>query len=301
MKIKNKIMQRYYSNLLEDGQLFLIKNKKKSGVYCIMNNLNNKIYVGSAVDLTERFYRYLNPNSLKRIISKGSGSYIYKALLKYGYANFSVNILEYSTKSEVLKLEQYYIDLLNPEYNILKNAGSSLGYKHSPETLAKLKVISKDSSYINKLKLTQSSLRGHTTILINKLDNSIQKYDSITEAAKSLKVDNATLRYYLKSGKLYKDTYLMLRLINIPPLELEFSTLDLEKPEEVKNEPVNSIKIKSSYVIKVQNLLTNETITFYSIRKAANSINKHHSYIAKCLIKKEFYRNDNYFVFRELI
>jgi hypothetical protein len=35
--------------------------------------------------------------------------------------------------------EQYYLDLLNPKYNILKKAGSLLGFKHSRETIAKMK------------------------------------------------------------------------------------------------------------------------------------------------------------------
>jgi hypothetical protein len=35
--------------------------------------------------------------------------------------------------------EQYYIDNINPEYNILKIAGSRLGSKHSVETLLKFK------------------------------------------------------------------------------------------------------------------------------------------------------------------
>jgi hypothetical protein len=36
--------------------------------------------------------------------------------------------------------EQYYIDWLKPEYNILSAAGSSYGYKHTLETLDKLKL-----------------------------------------------------------------------------------------------------------------------------------------------------------------
>lgn len=31
--------------------------------------------------------------------------------------------------------EQFYFDLLKPDYNILKNAGSSIGFKHSEKTL----------------------------------------------------------------------------------------------------------------------------------------------------------------------
>jgi group I intron endonuclease len=42
--------------------------------------------------------------------------------LKYGSAKFSVEILEYCEPSEVFKREQYYFDLVKPEYNILKIA-----------------------------------------------------------------------------------------------------------------------------------------------------------------------------------
>jgi hypothetical protein len=37
-----------------------------------------------------------------------------------------------------VKREQYYIDLLKPEYNILPTAGSWLGNKHSDESRVKL-------------------------------------------------------------------------------------------------------------------------------------------------------------------
>jgi group I intron endonuclease len=36
----------------------------------------------------------------------------------------------------VVEREQYYMDSLEPEYNILKVAGSSLGFKHTDESLA---------------------------------------------------------------------------------------------------------------------------------------------------------------------
>lgn len=52
-------------------------------------------------------------------------------------------------QSELLEREQYYLDLLVPEYNILKTAyslfplppggGREIGYRHSPENLEKLK------------------------------------------------------------------------------------------------------------------------------------------------------------------
>jgi group I intron endonuclease len=60
--------------------------------------------------------------------------YIYNAMLKHGYSNFSLDILEYCEPDALIKREQYYIDTLEPEYNILKIAGSSTGFKHSFKT-----------------------------------------------------------------------------------------------------------------------------------------------------------------------
>lgn len=64
---------------------------------------------------------------------------IHNALLKYGYSNFTLEILEYCEKINTIKREQHYLDLLNPEYNILKVAGSLTGFKHSEETMEKFK------------------------------------------------------------------------------------------------------------------------------------------------------------------
>jgi len=66
-------------------------------------------------------------------------SVISNSLLKYDYFKFSLDILEYCDSNILIKREQYYIDILYPEYNILKIAGSRLGSKHSVDTLLKLK------------------------------------------------------------------------------------------------------------------------------------------------------------------
>jgi group I intron endonuclease len=77
---------------------------------------------------------YYNINNLIR-----NNTIISKSLIKYGYINFSVEILEYCSPENRIEREQYYFDLLNPEYNILKKAGSPLGYKHSKYSIEKLK------------------------------------------------------------------------------------------------------------------------------------------------------------------
>jgi group I intron endonuclease len=62
------------------------------------------------------------------------GFIITRALVKYGYVNFSISILEYCDKSILIEREQHYLDSLQPKYNILKLAGSSLGYTHTQES-----------------------------------------------------------------------------------------------------------------------------------------------------------------------
>lgn len=78
-------------------------------------------------------FRYLETKILK------SKSMIYSSILKHGYSSFSLEILEYCDKDKAISREQYYLDLLEPEYNILTKAGSRLGSKHSSEVIAKMK------------------------------------------------------------------------------------------------------------------------------------------------------------------
>jgi hypothetical protein len=125
-----------YSNA-DTLKLQIIKeNRKKSGVYCWTNLINGKIYVGSSSNLGERFYRYYKIDFLMGVL-KRSRSQIYSSILKNGYSNFKLDILEYCNKEDLLKREQHFIDLLKPKYNILNSASSSLGFKHTEETKKK--------------------------------------------------------------------------------------------------------------------------------------------------------------------
>lgn len=85
--------------------------------------------------MSKRFIKYFSLSYLK---SKES-LIISRALIKYGYVIFSVSILEYCDKSIFTEREQYYLDKLEPKYNILKIAGSSLGYIHSQVSKQKKK------------------------------------------------------------------------------------------------------------------------------------------------------------------
>ena len=83
---------------------------------------------------------------------------IYRALLKYGYSNFKFEILEYCKPENLIEREQYYLDKFKPEYNILKTAGSCLGYRHTKETLAKFRA--RKLSEETKGKISTSRIPG---------------------------------------------------------------------------------------------------------------------------------------------
>ena len=111
-------------------------NKNKSGIYLWTNIISGKTYVGSSINLSQRFKSYFTYSHISD--PKRSNSLIHRALIKYGYSNFQLEILEYCETTLCQQLEQHYIDLLQPEYNILKIAGSSKGFKHTEKALKKI-------------------------------------------------------------------------------------------------------------------------------------------------------------------
>ena len=122
-----------YSNAGVLKKKILKDNKNKSGIYCWNNLITGKSYVGSSVSLSKRLYNYYSSNYLKNEL-KVTKSIIYRSILKNGYSNFSLYIIEYCEKDLLIKREQYYIDTLKPEYNILKIASSPLEQKVSSKT-----------------------------------------------------------------------------------------------------------------------------------------------------------------------
>ncbi len=60
-------------------------------------------------------------------------------MIKYGISKFKLEILVYCSPKKCIEIENYWINLFNPEYNISKVAGASmLGRNHSDQTRAKM-------------------------------------------------------------------------------------------------------------------------------------------------------------------
>jgi hypothetical protein len=100
-----------------------IKNKGKTVWKPILRmvGFTGSCYVGSSLNLASRLATYFSIKALQARLANGR-SIISSALLKYGYSNFSLHILKYCEAGLLTVREQYYIDLLNPDYNILRVA-----------------------------------------------------------------------------------------------------------------------------------------------------------------------------------
>jgi len=138
-----------------------------------------------------------------------SKSKIYSAILKYGYSNFSLKILEYCVPEDCIGREQYYMDLLKPTYNILPRAGSSLGRRHSKEAIAKMKA----SSLIKNNSAKATTAVSKPVEVTDTLTSTTTTYPSRLAAEAALKAGNGSLNYVLKTkGKLYRKRYLIKNL-----------------------------------------------------------------------------------------
>jgi hypothetical protein len=80
-------------------------------------------------------------------------------------------ILEYCDPAGLLKREQYYIDLLKSEYNMLKTAGSRLGVGHTKESNLKNRL-----AQVKRVKIEVTDIKLNT----------VTTYNSIPEAAKTI-------------------------------------------------------------------------------------------------------------------
>ena len=231
-------MKIIYKNINKNKKSIYKENKEKTGIYLWKNILNNKCYVGSALDIKKRLGIYFSMAALKNKLAK-SNSLIYSAILKYGYSNFELVILEYCDKQILLEREQYYIDLLKPQYNILRTAGSRYGVTLSEKTKLLIGLSSKGRIHTKEAKAIMSKLaklrikekasmhgKNHTVetrlkiseakclnICIKNIYNEeINIFLGNEKAASYLNVAVSTLRRYKYSKKVIKNKYLVYNL-----------------------------------------------------------------------------------------
>lgn len=85
---KDEIPTTIYYDADKDKINILSNNRNKIGVYRWTNKINGNTYIGSSVNLNIRMYNYYSLRYLAK-----SNRPIDRALLKYGFSNFTLEIL----------------------------------------------------------------------------------------------------------------------------------------------------------------------------------------------------------------
>lgn len=209
----------------------LDQTKGLSGIYMIVNKTTKDYYIGSAA--TNRF----NARFSNHLIYFRGSKIVKLAVKKYDIKNFAFiildlfpNIVTKENNKELLDLEDKYLKLLLPNYNILTEAGSSFGYKHTEVDRQKMQDIYSDErrqrigdlnkgkklssetiermreSAFNRKPMSEESrkkciVNTRPLILYNLNGTVYGKYSSIKETAEAINCSEMSIRRALKRDK----------------------------------------------------------------------------------------------------
>lgn len=134
---------------------------KSCGIYKIINTNNNKIYIGSSINIENRWAKHI---SMLRL-NKHPNEKLQRSWNKHGESSFKFEIILLCEKEQLIEKEQLSFSLYSPEYNIDKIAGvhqhgelnGQYGKQCSETTKEKLRIAnSKPKSAETKAKMREA-------------------------------------------------------------------------------------------------------------------------------------------------
>lgn len=242
-------------------------------VYKITNLINNKVYIGSSVDVERRWREHKNvannPNH------KHYNYPLYCAFRKYGLDNFYFEVIQDNFESALDM--QIYENLQIIKYDSVNN-----GYNQTYETIG-YNILSNNNG---------GKLRGQKCAKVDSKENIIEIYSSYHEAAR--KNFNSTtegsqeatqIRAVCKGKQATCLNGLYFR--------------DLDENNCVISKPIKNYKNKTHVIaINIDNL--DQTQYFDSVSEAANVIGTDRGSIHKCIAGENRYSIVHGYIFREL-
>lgn len=206
--------------------------KKVSGIYMILNSVNNKCYIGSSKNLMQRLMKH---RSLLRK-NKHDNILLQNTYNKYSEKVLIISILEFCSEDNLTSREQHYINILNPELNLTKLVERNILSKESREKQSR-----------TRIEMFKLNLLPKTTRIILQYDlnnNLIKKWGSLVEASRALNIHVSTIircaNGTYKQGKgfiwKYEDTKDLVKqeeLLETPTLERQKE--DNQQPSLVSN------------------------------------------------------------------
>ncbi|KIH86269.1 cytochrome oxidase subunit 1 (mitochondrion) [Sporothrix brasiliensis 5110] len=213
----------YIENPFNNKNLVSKVSKNQKGVYIWESN--NHAYVGHSINLYNRISSYFMPSILKTKARR-----VLRYFNKHGFqdTNLTIYIMnENSSLDEIVRLEQHFIDTLNPSLNVDLVASSS-GY-HEPMS--------------QEIREKLRKQRGTPVYIYNAEDFTLlYVFESKQHIYDSINIHHKTLNNCLNGGTIYLDTF----FLSLDKIE-ESENINLLILEELK-ELVN--KTRDTYVIK---------------------------------------------------
>lgn len=219
-----------------------------------MNVTNRKIYIGSSINI---YVRLLKHQSLLKY-NKHENEHLQNSVNKYGIDSFIFFALDFCDKEYLTKLEQYYIDLLNPDYNITtlveRNILSLESRKKISETLKE--------KYKNGYVQTQ-----HTTVKVYDVDgNYISTFYTIADFARQLNISSSSIRSVLKGKYKQVKGYVFY-------YENDTNIKKIKTYESGKTERISGSMDSLKKAVIITDTTTNETFKFDSGQEGAAFLN----------------------------
>lgn len=258
------------------------------GIYGFQNQLNQKWYIGQSIHIEHRQKEHKN-----EMLSNRSNNKFYNALRKYGWENFSFQILEECSPEELNSKEVYWIKYYNSYLNGYNSTpgGQEKYFNPQPiyeawdEGLSPLEIsqklnigiscVRKNLSEYSNYSVKEAYTRGKKLALKNKNStvyqydlngNFIQSWPSCKEIARQTGYDDSAIGRCIKNKRLSAYNY-------------QWKNFYQKKIPKIPNAKGKAISIIQC------DLEGNELKIFNSIKEAAQAINGDDSAIRKTINK----------------
>jgi hypothetical protein len=169
----------------------------KSGVYTIYNVITHKFYIGSSINLRKRHNAHLK--DLRN--NRHHCNHLQNAWNKYGKESFIFKTIRTCPPDQCVSLEQYFINAVNPEYNVCKVAGSCLGRTVSIETRNKMSNSQKGKKASEETRRKLRENIGKPIIQYDLQMNKIAEHISISEASRITGIHLSAIAHTLKGQR----------------------------------------------------------------------------------------------------
>lgn len=211
------------------------ENKYKSGIYCITNNINDKIYIGSTKCLHIRKRTHFQ----KLKINKHNNIKLQNFVNKYGIDSINFKVIEFVEIDNLVEKEQFYIgkyiDFEN-DFNICKIAGTPPTWNRKLKEIDIIKISELYNSGMNCCKLSEliygnRKYRGYISSIVRGITYSeykeLFKYRKYSQIGRILSKE--TKKKISESHKKYSKKYSKEQLNFIKENINEISMKDMRK------------------------------------------------------------------------